>query len=441
MRENPLYLRGFAPRRRRAEAFLTFLFFAVIVAVNYFVFFADRGPEEPDLEQRLAKISEASVAEFMPRVESEAPKALRVEEAVLMRGETLTGALMRLGVSPKSAASALSVLEGHVNLRTLRPGQKVVVELQEDGTLERLNLQEDLTRYMEVTRNGDAYSCARKEVETSKEVVQIACMIRTSFFASLAQCGADEELASVLVELLEGQIDFYADLRRGDIVRFAVERETLDGKFVRYGKVLGVLYEGRVVKASAFPAELDGKKLYYDMEGRSVERMFRRSPLKYTRVSSDFALRRLHPILHTYTPHRAVDYAAPRGTPVYAVGDGKVIFKGRKGAAGQMVVLQHDGDIQTYYAHLDKFAKGLQVGDFVKKGTLIGTVGSTGRATGPHLHFAVAKAGRFVHPRTLLAVAAPPIPEALEPEFKARVARTISELKALPIRGVEGSRS
>lgn len=163
--------------------------------------------------------------------------------------------------------------------------------------------------------------------------------------------------------------------------------------------------------------------------------------MKYSKITSDFSQRRLHPILHTYTPHRAVDYAAPRGTPVYAVGDGKVTFKGVKGPAGRMVVIQHEGGFQTYYAHLDQFAKGLKVGDKVTKGTFIGTVGTSGRATGPHLHFAVAKDGRFVHPRTLLTSAGEPIPKDLEPVFKTYVARIVAELKAIGVRGVDGSRS
>ncbi len=446
MFDKPLYLRSFQPsRRRRFEAAGAVLFVALIAGVNYLVFFRGNELVEPSLEQRLALNVEVPKASAEV-VETHAPEpvraeTLRVEEGVVMRGETATQTLVRLGASPPSAALALSALAGHVNLRALRVGQKLVVQLTPDGTIATLTFPLDETRYLEVVREEGGYTCASREVETQKEVLQFACMLRGSLYASLERCGADRDLAPVLIELLEGQVDFFTDTRRGDVIRVAVERETLNGRFLRWGRVRGLLYEGKVVTASAFPVEVDGKVLYYDADGRSVERPFRRSPLRYTRISSDYSLKRLHPILHAYTPHRAVDYAAPRGTPVHAVGDGRVVFKGSKGAAGRMVVLQHEGGVQTYYAHLDQFAKGLKVGDRVTKGTLLGTVGSSGRATGPHLHFAVAKDGRFVHPRTLLATAGQPLRQDLEPEFKTSVARIVAELKSLTIRGVDGSRS
>ncbi len=447
MFDKPLYLRGFQPsRRRRFEAVGAVLFVATIATVNYLVFFRSNDLIEPSLDQRLAltvEVPEAAATESPAPREPEPVRTepLRVEEGVVMRGETATQTLLRLGASPASAAAALNALGDQVNLRALRVGQKVVLEIGSDGTIATLTFPLDVTHYLEVARSDGGYTCARKEVETQKELVQFACMIRGSLYASLERCGVDRDLAPVLLDLLEGQVDFFTDSRRGDVIRVSVERESLDGKFLRYGRVRGLLYEGKVVTASAFPVEVGGTVEYYDADGRSVERAFRRSPVKYTRISSDFSLRRLHPILHAYTPHRAVDYAAPRGTPVHAVGDGKVVFKGPKGAAGRMVVLQHEGGWQTYYAHLDKFAKDLQVGDRVTKGTFLGTVGSSGRATGPHLHFAVAREGRFVPPRSLLTSAGQPIPRELEPEFKTGVAHVVGELKALSIRGVDGSRS
>lgn len=440
------YLRSFRPsRRRRIETLGALGFVALIVTVNYLVFFRGHELTEPSLEQRLALTVEVPDAPSSPTESSptQPPPAenYRLEEGVVMRGETATQTLVRLGASPASAAAALSALGEQVNLRAVRVGQKIVAEIASDGTIASLSFPLDATTYLQVTRGDGGYSCDRREVETEKEVVRIACMIRGSLYTSLERCGADRELAGFVVDLLDGQVDFFTDSRKGDVIRIAVEREHLEGRFIRWGRVLGLLYEGKVVTASAFPVEVGGKVVYFDAEGRSVERPFRRSPLKYSRISSDFSNRRLHPILHAYTPHRAVDYAAPRGTPVHAVGDGKVVFKGTKGAAGRMIVLQHEGGWQTYYAHLDQFAKGLQVGDLVTKGTLLGTVGSSGRATGPHLHFAVAKGGQFVHPRNLLTAAGQMVPRDLEAEFKTGVVRIVSELKSLTIRGVDGSRS
>lgn len=445
MPDKPLYLRGFQPSRRgRFEAVWALAFVALIVTVNYLVFF--RGDElvGPSLEQRLAlpvNVPEATAPQPSGPATEVRPETIRVEEGVVMRGEVASQTFVRLGASPASAAAALNALGEHVNLRALRAGQKVILELAPDGTIITLTFPLDATSYLSVTRGEGGYTCTRGEIETEKEAVYLACMVRGSLYASLERCGMDRDLAPVIVDLLEGQVDFFTDSRRGDVIRVAAEREMLDGRFLRWGRVLGLLYEGKVVTASAFPVEVGESVRFFDAEGRSVERPFRRSPVKYSKITSDFSQRRLHPILHAYTPHRAVDYAAPRGTPVYAVGDGKVTFKGVKGAAGRMVVIQHEGGFQTYYAHLDQFAKGLKVGDMVTKGTFIGTVGTSGRATGPHLHFAVAKDGRFVHPRTLLTSAGEPIPKDLEPVFKTYVARIVGELKAIGVRGVDGSRS
>ena len=445
MADKPLYLRGFQPTRRRGVArVVPWLFVALIVVTNYLVFFQGEDIAEPTLDQRLARPVEDPGAEVKPVAEAappEAARASRFEEGVLMREETATQALKRLGASASSAAAALDSLGAHVNLRALRAGQKLLLELADDGTVLSLKFPTGVTSYLEVTRSDGGYTCEQKELETQKEVVQFACMMRGSFYSSLERCGVDRNLAAVLVDLLENQVDFFTDLRRGDVLRVQVEKESLDGRFLRYGRIRGLLYQGKMVTASAFPVEVNGRIEYYDVSGRRVERPFRRSPVRYTRVSSDFSLRRLHPILHAYTPHRAVDYAAPRGTPVYAVGDGKVIFRGVQGAAGRMVVLQHENGYQTYYAHLDRFANGLKVGDRVSKGDLIGAVGSSGRTTGPHLHFAVARNGSFVHPRTLLTAAGSPIPLELESEFKASVGRITGELMALPVRGVDGSQS
>jgi murein DD-endopeptidase MepM/ murein hydrolase activator NlpD len=184
-----------------------------------------------------------------------------------------------------------------------------------------------------------------------------------------------------------------------------------------------------------------GKVSYYDQSGNSVERLFLRSPLKYTRISSNYTNRRKHPILKNYTPHRAIDYAAPIGTPVHAIGDGKVIFAGKKGANGNLVVIQHQDGFQSYYAHLSKFAKGLKVGSEVSRRSFIGEVGSTGRSTGPHLHFAVAKNGSFVHPRTLLQVKGPSLDADLMSDFSVSVAKATARLKSTLIRGDEATKS
>lgn len=442
----PLYLRGFgAPRPNRVKTAGALAFVAVVAVANYLVFFHDNTPTEPSLDQRLARPVEAPTEDFSAQADVEntvTAEPHKTVEGTLARGETAAGCLKRMGVPLSSASAAVESLSNFVDMRTLKPGQKFVADLADDGSLQSLVFPVDEITYISASLEEDGWVATKKNHPTEMEQIEFACMVKGSVHESFSACGVDTSLANVVTDLLGGQIDFFTDSRRGDVLRVVVEKESISGKFLRYGKVLGLLYEGKLVSASAFPMESqDGKIKYYDSEGRSVERPFIRSPLKYTKISSGFSRRRLHPILHAYTPHKAIDYAAPRGTPVHAIGDGKIVFAGRKGASGNLVVLQHQDGYQTYYAHLDYISKGLKSGERIKRHTQIGTVGSTGRATGPHLHYAVAHKGKFVHPRNLLDVKGEKIPDVLVDAFLTSVGRVTGQLKDLAIRGVDPSRS
>jgi len=442
--DKPLYLRGFQPTRSggRLGAVLGSVFVLAIVGVNWAVFFRGAGVAAPTLEQRLAKPVEVPAEpEPLPQQPEASPEA-RMVEGALVRGETASQALARLGVASGSAHGALTELGRLVDMKTLKAGQKLVLSVMPDGKVRSLTFPLTETAYVEVNGADGGFVAERKEIATDKQTVSFACVIRGSLFESLQRCGEDQGLAIVVTDLLAGQVDFFSDSRRGDVLRASIEKESLSGRFLRYGKVKGLVYEGRVANGSVFPLEsAAGEQTYYDASGEAVERPFLRAPLRYSRLSSDYSLKRLHPILHKFTAHRAQDYAAPKGTPVYAVGDGKVVFAGAKGANGNLVVLEHQGGWQTYYAHLSHFAKGAKAGERVSKKTLIGFVGSTGRSTGPHLHFAVAKDGAFVHPRKLLSMPGQRVPAAEAAAFRDVVDRVTTELKALPVRGLDGTRS
>lgn len=442
----PLYLRS-SPQPGRPVSGLVggVLFGLAILLVNYLVFFRGGADAEPTLDQRLASPVEVLPLEELDALAARAaPQTAAPEpvEATLGRGDTSANALARVGVSRAASAAALEALASEIDMRGLRPGQKYVAGRLPDGSLAFLRFPIDKVRYIEVTPGGDGWTVSRQEVPTRKETIEFACMVSGSLYESLTRCGADPALAPIVAELLGGQIDFHTDVRKGDMLRVVVDRETLGGEFLRYGRIHGLLYEGKMATGGAFPWDgPDGAVAYYDPDGNAVERPFLRSPLKYTRISSNYTNRRLHPILRHYTPHRAIDYAAPVGTPVHAIGPGKVIFAGRKGANGNLIVVQHQDGLQSYYAHLSRFAKGLKVGSPVERRTLIGSVGSTGRSTGPHLHFAVAKNGTFVHPRTLLEVRGPRLDDAVKTDFQASVGRLTGRLKALPVRGNEATKS
>ena len=442
----PLYLRGSQPTRKPTSGLLGgALFVLAIVVVNYLVFFKSGPVETPSLDQRLAKPVEVlPEGKLEALVAQRSPQTMHPEavETTLARGDTSAKALARIGVQPSASADALAALASEVNMRTLKAGQKFIAGVLPDGELAYLRFPLDRIRYLEIAPEDGVWNVTYKQIPTDKETVEVACMMSGTLFDSISRCGADVALVPIISDLLGGQVDFHSDVRKGDVIRMIVDRESLGGSFLRYGLVHGVIYEGKLGSGSAFPHQDDmGKVSYYDQSGNSVERLFLRSPLKYTRISSNYTNRRKHPILKNYTPHRAIDYAAPIGTPVHAIGDGKVIFAGKKGANGNLVVIQHQDGFQSYYAHLSKFAKGLKVGSEVSRRSFIGEVGSTGRSTGPHLHFAVAKNGSFVHPRNLLQVKVPCLDADILSDFSVSVAKATARLKSTLIRGDEATKS
>ncbi|NHA14229.1 peptidoglycan DD-metalloendopeptidase family protein [Thioalkalivibrio sp. XN279] len=227
-------------------------------------------------------------------------------------------------------------------------------------------------------------------------------------------------------------IDFALEIRRDDWFAVVYEEIWQDGAKLRDGEIVAAEFsnQGRSFRAVRFPDE-DGRASYYTPEGDSMRKAFLRAPVDFTRVSSNFNPNRLHPVLKTKRPHRGVDYAARTGTPIMAAGDGKVISAGTQGGYGKTVVLQHGGNVTTLYAHMSRIGSNAKVGRRVKQGDIIGYVGATGLASGPHLHYEYRVNGVHKNPRTVDLPKAEPVPAARRAEFAAAVAPLIAELDRL----------
>jgi murein DD-endopeptidase MepM/ murein hydrolase activator NlpD len=225
--------------------------------------------------------------------------------------------------------------------------------------------------------------------------------IRSSLYEAMDRAGEGDALTGAFADLLAWDIDFAHELQPGDTFRAVVEKVYRDGRFVQYGRILAAEYHdaGGVHRAYFFPWP-DARGDWYGADGRSVRASFLRSPISYTRISSGFSGARLHPVLNVVRPHLGVDYAAPEGTPVWAPADGTVTALRRGGEGGNEVVLRHGGGYESHYLHLSRFAAGLRVGDRVRQKEVLGYVGATGLATGPHLDYRVQRNGRWVNPVT-----------------------------------------
>ncbi len=261
-----------------------------------------------------------------------------------------------------------------------------------------------------------------KNIPYKKKVAFIKGVIEDNLFDSIVKCGEKCELAMLFAEIFAWDVDFVHDIRKGDTFKILFEKKYLKGKFVGYGKILAAQIKVRGKNYDAYWFESNnGTKGYYNSKGIPLEKYFLRAPLKYTYISSRYSYRRFHPILKVYRPHLGIDFAAPYGTPIKSVADGIVIKKGYDREGGNFVKIRHKNGYVTIYNHMSRFAKGLRIGKKVKQGEVIGYVGTTGLATGPHLDFRVKKNGKFINPLKLPSIPKKPLTQKEKKLFLAQI--------------------
>ena len=294
--------------------------------------------------------------------------------------------------------------------RSLRPGMAVNGVKTPAGELAELTLTVDLRTRIRAWDEGGAVRSERVDRPLDRRVVRVEQRITSSLFGAVEAAGESPELAVRLAQIFQWDVDFFRDLRPEDSFTVVVDRQTVDGELYGYGEIFAARFvnRGRTLTAILYPG--DGKRLgYYDLDGHPLRKQFLRAPLKFSRITSRFSLRRYHPILKRRMPHYGVDYGAPVGTPAHVTADGVVTFVGRKGGAGKMVTVRHPNGYQTNYLHLSRYGKGIRRGVRVHQGQVIGYVGQTGLATGPHLDYRVRHNGRWINPLRISSPPAPPI--------------------------------
>lgn len=351
--------------------------------------------------------------------EGGAPKAdpLTVRAGKFSRTDTVIGVLLAQGLRYSEIQRILATRKRGRVFSRVRAGRRYAVKKRGEEFHEFI-LHLNGERRLRVSRAPAGGLTAREEpIPYDVRVVRIQSRIHRSLDQAISDGGGAPVLAGRLGDIFAYVVDFHKDLQRGDEVKMLVERRSLGDEFVGYGKILAAELTVRGVRHAAVYFDHKGGG-YYDFRGESLKRAFLRSPLRYTRVSSRFARRRLHPVLKRYRPHLGVDYAAPRGTPVHAVADGVVTWAGRKGPAGKMVRLRHGGGYRTAYLHLYRYARGIRRGRKVVQGQLIGYVGSTGLSTGPHLDYRISRRGRYLDPLKAKLPSGMPLPRALRPAFQ-----------------------
>jgi len=353
----------------------------------------------PSVPREVSVVTEELAPGLPPIVPAIELRETRVQALELRRGDTFVGALTRQGIDRtvgKEIAAALQ--HGGVNLRRVKPHHGLEVTWNLDGEPIAVKYVPSPWLGFNAIATDNGWEVRRVETSANVRVAPVSGEVRGSLFQAVEEAGESAPLALDLVEIFSSELDFTADTKPGDRFRLLVEKRYAADTFVEYGRILVAQYlsDGRVLTGIDF--ERSGTRGYYDLTGRSLRKTFLKSPLEFTRITSGFTYARPHPILGGVRPHLAIDYAAPVGTPVRAVAEGRVVAAGWDGGSGLSVHLRHRDSYETLYNHLSRIGAGMQPGARVSQRQVIGYVGATGLATGPHLDFRVIKRGEFVNP-------------------------------------------
>lgn len=353
-------------------------------------------------------------------------------------GETLHSTLTRMGVSAATVHEIALEMRPEFDFRYAKPGDRFRLARTADGAVVDFEYRTSATRGYRLYRVGDELVATTLEVNLVRRVERLSGVVMNSVYNAIRNLGESGQLAHDFSELFAWELDFNRDVRPGDEFRILYERlyqedGNGDEVYVGPGRILAAQYRSRDVHTAIRYGWSEENTGYYRPDGTALERQFLRAPLKYKRITSPFTWNRLHPILRVRRPHLGIDYAAPYGTPIWAVSGGEVVKASRLGGMGKTVRIRHANGYVSTYGHLQRFAQGIRIGARVDRKQVIGYVGSTGLATGPHVHYDLKKDGKPVNPRKLLTPPAPPIPDTHFPSFAAVRDASLAELDPTPI--------
>ena len=384
-------------------------------------------------EGQIAEVVELVDAPSPDRIESAASAHSR--EIRIRRGDTLSSLLSGMGIHDDEASTFLrDDRKVEILSRQLAPGKTLTAQVTPSGNLHNLifPLNGGKDNALIITRTPDGFVAVVQDLQLETKVSLQSATIQHSLFGAADDAGIPDSVATQLADIFGGDIDFHRDLRKGD--KFSVVYETAShmGKSIRTQRILAAEFinDGKTFRAFWYQHK-DGTGGYYTEDGRNVRKAFLRSPLEFSRITSGFSSARYHPVLRETRAHRGIDYGAPTGTRIRTTGDGTIEFAGTQGGYGKVVMVRHSGGRTTVYGHLSGFAPGIRNGVRVAQGDVIGFVGATGVATGPHLHYEFRVAGVHRNPLTIVLPEAAPISPGQLAEFKFQVNELHSQIASV----------
>jgi murein DD-endopeptidase MepM/ murein hydrolase activator NlpD len=344
-------------------------------------------------------------------------KTYREITGVIKTGETLYNIFKRYGLDVRDLFLMRNASAGIHKLRDISTDRQYKFIVDENNQVHFFNYSINDDLFLNIMRNENGFKAEKIEIEYEKRTGQIGGVLKDSLIASIGEGLERTSLALNISDIFAWDIDFTTDLRNGDTFKVVVEELYKDNEFKKYGNIVAVEFVNNGKEYKAYRFEHNGKAGYYDDEGKALKKAFLKAPLSFRRISSRFSKSRLHPILKRYRPHHGIDYSAPQGTPVSAVGVGTVTFSGYQGGYGKLVEIRHHNGYRTCYGHLSRICKGITPGVKIDQGEVIGYVGSTGLATGPHLHYEISVNNKPVNPLRIKIPNGEPLPEVALAEF------------------------
>lgn len=375
---------------------------------------------------------DVSVDKALPAIAEAEPEILgEWHEATVKSGDSLSRIFNRHGLSAQELYRVTSDKTSATYLKKIFPGDTIKLRIDEDRLTELVYAYE-INQSLHIVRKDDAFHAELIEIPLETRITHASATINDSLFLSAQAAGISDATTMELAGIFGWDVDFALDIRQGDSFSALYEEIYLNGEKIRDGKIIAAEFinQGESYKAVRYTSP-DNRTDYYTPDGKSMRKAFLRTPVSFSRISSRFDLRRKHPVLNRIRAHKGVDYAAATGTPIKATGDGKIVHRGVKGGYGHTVIIQHGNTYSTLYAHMSSYKRGLKVGSRVKQGQVVGFVGSSGLATGPHLHYELRVNGVHRNPLTVKLPSAEPLPKKFMADFQQHSQQLLAQIDTM----------
>jgi murein DD-endopeptidase MepM/ murein hydrolase activator NlpD len=360
------------------------------------------GSKDPSTQNAALLPPLSSFSAVPPIADTLLRSTLQLQTLIVKPGDTFFGILSKCNI-PGDICNKIHESFTSLGFHKIHPGDSLIVSSKDSGNVENIQFLSKSGHWFKASIKDSVLTYEKKPVGITTYLAMVNGTLETSLSEAMYEYGVSDIITGKFADIFAWDINFFLEPRKGDRFQILFEQKYSEGRFYGYGEILAARYiSGSKIYTAFARRDSSGGIQYFDENGRSLQKQFLKAPLHYSRISSGFTHNRRHPVLGIVRPHLGIDYAAPSGTPVLAAADGVVRFAGRDGGFGNHVILSHGGVYETFYGHLRSFGAKIRIGAHVSQGTIIGTVGSTGLSTGPHLDYRMKHHGSFVNPSTIV---------------------------------------